>query len=177
MEGMLRAAVAERRLRALVVRAGDYFGASAATSAFAQIILPAKSGAPVRYLGRFEVGHAWAYLPDLAETIVQLSVREDELQAWETFNFGGHWLPHGVEIAEAVRRATGNPAPVKPFSWLPIRLAAPVYPLARELAEMRYLWQTPLQLDNAKLIAFLGAEPHTALDEAVRTAVAGLKRT
>jgi len=176
MEGMLRTAVEERGLRALVVRAGDYFGSTAATSAFAQVILPTKPGAPVRYLGDFEVGHSWAYLPDLAEAITQLAARDEKLHAWETFNFGGHWLPRGVEIAEAVRRATRNPAPVRSFPWLLVRIAAPVYPLARELAEMRYLWQTPLKLDNAKLTALLGTEPHTKLDEAVQTAIAGLKQ-
>jgi nucleoside-diphosphate-sugar epimerase len=176
MEAMLYAAVEKRGLRALVVRAGDYFGSSAVTAVFAQIILPAKPGAPVRYLGAFEVGHAWAYLSDLAETIAQLAARDEDLPAWDTFNFGGHWLPRGVEIAEIVRRVTGNPKPVGTFPWLLVRLASPVYPLAREMAEMRYLWQTPLQLDNAKLTALLGKEPHTELEEAVRTAIAGLKQ-
>jgi len=81
-----------------------------------------------------------------------------------------------VEIAEAVRRVTENPEPVAKFPWLLIRLMAPFYGLARELAEMRYLWQTPLQLDNRKLTAFLGKKPHTPLDEAVRIAVAGLRK-
>src|SRR3546814_523521 len=102
MEGMLRIAVAKRGLRTLVVRAGDYFGSSAATSVFAQIILPAKFGAPVRYPGRFEVGHAWAYLPDLAETIVQPALREEQLQAWEILHFVGPRLPAGGEISKAV---------------------------------------------------------------------------
>ncbi len=76
-----------------------------------------------------------------------------------------------------MRRATGNHTPAGALPWFPVRLAAPVYPLAHEMPEMRYLWQTPLKLDNQKLIAILGAEPHTALDEAVRVAMAGLKRT
>jgi len=40
--------------------------------------------------------------------------------------------------------------------------------------EMRYLWRQPLQLHNRKLVAFLGAEPHTALDEAVDKTLRGL---
>jgi hypothetical protein len=65
-------------------------------------------------------------MPDLAETMVQLAAREAALQAWEAVNFGGHWLPRGAEMAEAVRGATGNPAPVRSFSWLPVQPAAPV---------------------------------------------------
>jgi hypothetical protein len=34
---------------------------------------------------------------------------------------------------------------------------------------MRYLWSASLQLDNTRLTDLLGAEPYTALDEAVRT--------
>jgi nucleoside-diphosphate-sugar epimerase len=32
----------------------------------------------------------------------------------------------------------------------------------------------PLRMDNARLIALLGAEPHTPLDEAVETTLIGL---
>lgn len=39
---------------------------------------------------------------------------------------------------------------------------------------MRYLWERPLRMGNAKLVAFLGHEPHTPLDEAVRVTLQGL---
>jgi nucleoside-diphosphate-sugar epimerase len=39
---------------------------------------------------------------------------------------------------------------------------------------MRYLWREPLRLDNARLVAALGKEPHTPLDEAVRRTLVGL---
>ena len=44
----------------------------------------------------------------------------------------------------------------------------------REVREMRYLWRQPLQLDNRKLVAFLGAEPHTDLDRAVGDTLQGM---
>jgi hypothetical protein len=56
-----------------------------------------------------------------------------------------------------------------------VPIAAPFNGFMRELAEMRYLWRTPLRLDNAKLCATLGAEPHTPLDEAVRRTLAVLE--
>ncbi len=40
---------------------------------------------------------------------------------------------------------------------------------------MRYLWQQPVQLDNSRLIDALGHEPHTPLDEAVKTTLVDLK--
>jgi nucleoside-diphosphate-sugar epimerase len=39
---------------------------------------------------------------------------------------------------------------------------------------MRYLWRHPLRLDNRRLVAVLGAEPHTPLDEAVERTLEGL---
>ena len=42
-----------------------------------------------------------------------------------------------------------------------------------EMLEMRYLWEQPIQMDNSKLIDFLGHEPHTPLIEAVHKTLIG----
>lgn len=39
---------------------------------------------------------------------------------------------------------------------------------------MRYLWKVRLELDNARLVAFLGIEPHTPTPIAIRTTLQGL---
>ncbi len=39
---------------------------------------------------------------------------------------------------------------------------------------MRYLWRQPLQLDNRKLVAWLGSEPHTDLDVAINDTLQGM---
>ena len=178
-KGAIRVAM-ERRLseasregvRTLVVRAGDFFGSGAGNSWFAQIAAP---GAPLRkvvYPGRPDVGHSWAYLPDLAETMAQLLEREAELSPFEVFHFEGHWLERGIAMAEAVRAASGRDLPIRRFPWIAALLASPFVELLRELREMRYLWEQPLRLDNAKLLGFLGREPHTPLDQAVRATLA-----
>ena len=169
MERML-AEAAETGCRVLVIRAGDFLG-NAAGSWFRVAMVKPGPGKPVRsviYPGKREVGHAWAYLPDLAETVARLAAIEHELPAFEVLHFGGHWVEPGVEIAHAVSRAVGDPRlPIRRFPWPLVYLAAPFVPLLRELVEMRYLWQVPLRLDNNKLVARLGAEPHTPLDAAV----------
>jgi len=53
-------------------------------------------------------------------------------------------------------------------------LLSPFVPLLRELREMRYLWNVPIRMDNERLKAVLGAEPHTPLDIAVRNTLIGL---
>ena len=38
---------------------------------------------------------------------------------------------------------------------------------------MRYLWRESIRMDNSRLIAVLGKEPHTPLDEAVEATLIG----
>jgi hypothetical protein len=52
--------------------------------------------------------------------------------------------------------------------------ASPFDETFRELWEMRYLWRQPIGLSNTKLIAFLGAEPHTPLDAALAAALSDM---
>jgi nucleoside-diphosphate-sugar epimerase len=42
------------------------------------------------------------------------------------------------------------------------------------MLEMRYLWREPLRMDNSRLVAPLGQEPHTPLDDAVKETLKGL---
>jgi nucleoside-diphosphate-sugar epimerase len=156
-------------VRSIVVRAGDFFGPGAGNSWLTRGMVRAPGRARAVYNpGPPEVGHAWAYLPDLAETMARLVDSERPMSAYEVFHFRGHWLEHGVQMAEAVCRTLGiSNKRIKPFPWWTIKLAAPVVNVCREMLEMRYLWQVPLQLDNSKLRACIGAEPHTALDDAL----------
>jgi nucleoside-diphosphate-sugar epimerase len=173
MERRLEAA-ARTGIRTLIVRAGDYFGRHAGNSWFGQGLI--RSGRPVAsiaYPGPHSVGHSWAYLADVAETIALLIERD--LAAFEVFHFQGHWFEHGIQIAEAIRRVVGNPRlPIRSFPWWAVYAASPFVTMFREMIEMRYLWREPLRLDNAKLNAFLGSEPHTPIDQAIATTLRGL---
>ncbi|KAG5729246.1 hypothetical protein E4T56_gene17268, partial [Termitomyces sp. T112] len=78
-------------------------------------------------------------------------------------------------MVEAVVRVLGEPAVrVASLPWRLLKIASFFAVTPRELMEMRYLWQQPVRLDNSRLIAALGAEPHTALDHAVHTTLASM---
>lgn len=183
-KGALRVEM-ERRLHAaskegvpvLILRGGDFFGGrNAGNNWFAQgLVKPGKRLRAVTYPGPHRVGHNWAYLPDMAETVARLLMRAGDLGRFETFHFGGHWLAQGIEMADAIRFAARKPdLPVKRLPWFVLTLLSPFVETFREMREMRYLWKKPVKLDNAKLVAFLGHEPHTPLDTVVRAALAGL---
>ncbi|GAA0535690.1 nucleoside-diphosphate-sugar epimerase [Rhizomicrobium palustre] len=158
--------------KVLIVRAGDFFGPGAGNNWFAQVIVKARMPVTrIVYPGARGVGHSWAYLPDLAETMMLLLERP--LPDFARFHFQGHWDKDGSEMITAIRRVLGNPAlQVSRFPWLATKLASPFVPMLRELQEMRYLWQKNVELDNTALMAALGGEPHTNWDEAVRATLA-----
>jgi nucleoside-diphosphate-sugar epimerase len=176
MEARLEAASA-RGARTLILRAGDFFGPVTGNSWLTQgMITPNAPLKSVTYPGARNVGHAWAYLPDFAETVARLLAREQELAAFERFHFAGHYFARGVEFAERIRDAANAPnAPIRAFPWTGLLALSPFIALLRELAEMRYLWREDVRLDNAKLVAFLGEEPHTPIAAALAMTLSALR--
>jgi nucleoside-diphosphate-sugar epimerase len=171
----------ERRLKesgvpALVVRAGDFFGGGKSNSSwFAQGLV--KAGTPLKSIGRPGrpgVGHAWAYLPDLAETMAEL-IEKTPAEGFQLYHFAGQFDADGEAMIGAIRTAARRPLKVEAFPWPLVVLLSPFVTLFREMMEMRYLWREPLRLDNSRLVAVLGREPHTPLDQAVRTTLTELK--
>ena len=175
MENRLRAA-ASTGARALIVRAGDFFGPRAGNNWFSQgLVKPGKPVASITYPGAPGIGHQWAYLPDVAETIVRLVEKSETLETFAVFHMEGYWDADGTQMIDAIYKVVGNPKiKVRRTPWLLMRLLSPFVPLFRELVEMRYLWNTPVRMDNARLKAALGAEPHTPLEVAVRDTLIAL---
>ncbi len=172
MEARLREAAADG-VKSLVMRAGDFFGPATENSALAWLVV--KQGGAARAVlrpGPADVGHAFAYLPDLARTTAMVLEREAELADFETFHFAGQWLTP-MELRDVVRVAADRPRlPSLPFPWIVARAMAPFDETMREMLEMQYLWRRPIGLDNGKLVAFLGEEPRTPLVAAIRATLA-----
>jgi nucleoside-diphosphate-sugar epimerase len=174
MERRLAAATNDG-VRTLILRCGDFVGPHAGNTWFSQGLV--KAGSPVtamRYPGNYGIGHAWAYLPDVAETIARLVDREEALADFDSFHFGGYWLD-GHGMLDAIRRAANNPRIAsRRFAWWMTAVLAPFMETLRELRKMRYLWKSPLQLDDHKLVAFLGDKPYTPIEQALRVTLNGI---
>jgi nucleoside-diphosphate-sugar epimerase len=177
MEAALEAHAA-RGGRVLIVRAGDFFGPRAGNNWFAQgLVKPGKPVGRIANPASRGVGHQWAYLPDVAATMVALIERRAALEPFARFHMAGHWDADGTTLCDAIQRVVvrrGGKASVGAFPWWLVRLATPFNETLHELWEMRYLWRQPVRLDNRKLVDVLGAEPHTPLDVAVERTLEGL---
>ncbi len=176
MEAKLRAS----GVRAVVIRAGDFFGSGKGTWFDTAMVKDIRKGV-FTYPGTPGVSRAWAYLPDLARTFVAVAQRRNALTPYEVFHFAGHQITgqRWTELLAAVARAQGwlkpeMPLKIKNLPWAVIRLGAMLVPTWSALLEMRYLWETPHALTNEKLAALIGPEPHTPLVPAVEAALVDL---
>ncbi|SFE09140.1 NAD-dependent epimerase/dehydratase family protein [Paracidovorax konjaci] len=172
-------AASRQGARAIVVRAGDFFGPKPGNSWFSQgMVRPGRPIVSVSNPARAGVGHQWAYLPDVARTMVALLERRGALGAFERFHMAGHWDATGLQMAEAIQQAVARRGGAVPriarTPWGLLRLAAPFVPTLREMMEMRYLWEQPVRMGNRRLREVLGHEPHTPLGEAVEASLDGL---
>jgi len=169
-------AAAREGVRSLIVRFGDFFGPKTGGSWFSQgLVKPNRPVTSIMNPGRNGIGHAWCYLPDAGQTFALLMDREAELADFERFHFRGHWDEDGTEMIAAIRRAAGNEKiPVRPIPWWIFLLLSPFNETMRELYATRQLWRAPIQLENARLIRFLGNEPHTPLQSAVEATLRGM---
>jgi len=175
--GRVRVAMEEEILRSgvrtIIIRAGDFFGSGTGTWFDQAIVKDIRKG-KFTYPGHKDVSTAWAYLPDLARTFAEVAARRDTLKAFEVFHFAGHqitgqqWLD-AIQPTARIQGWVKPAASVKysPLPWAIIRIGALFVPTMAALLEMRYLWNKAHALDNSKLVALLGAEPHTPLEQAV----------
>lgn len=172
-KGKVRIALEQRLVDAapevpsLVVRAGDFYGPDARASWFAQAMIA--PGKPVRTVTSLAPGvpHAYAYLPDLAETFARLLDRSDRLHPHERVQFEGTWDADGQTMLEAIRSVVGRDVPQKAFPWWLMRLLSPFGGFPKEVMEIEPVWRHPMRLDNQRLIEVLGEEPRTPLGRAV----------
>lgn len=182
LEQRLAEAAATGEMRAIIVRAGDFFGPKAGNNWLAQgMVKPGQPVTAVQLPSAPGVGHQYAYLPDVAATMLALLKRRHELPAFARFHMGGYWDVDGREFGRTIQRVVarrgGVPVQVpklKAFPWWLMRLASPFVVTLRELLEMRYLWSTEVRMDNQQLVRVLGREPHTPLEVAIEATLEGL---
>ncbi|HEY0919379.1 NAD-dependent epimerase/dehydratase family protein [Devosia sp.] len=171
VENMLRAAAGRGDIQAVILRAGDFFGPDSSGDWFDQVLLREAGKGKVAIPGRPGIGHAWAYLPDLARAFEKLAWHRRELAGFENFHFAGHFLTP-EQLGTAVAAAGPAGLRVGRFPWLLITLMGLVNPVMREVGKMGYLWEHPMELRDARLEAILGPDFVTPLDVAMAATLA-----
>jgi nucleoside-diphosphate-sugar epimerase len=179
-EAQVRAATQDGRMKAVVIRGGDFFGSGTGSWLDEVMVKDIRRG-QLTYPGPMNVPTAWAYLPDMARSFVAVAGRRHSLPAFGMFHFAGYQLT-GQDWADALADIAwecgwlpaGGQLRTRSLSWGLMRTLGLVMPQIAALCEMRYQWYTPHALVNTRMAALAGAEPHTPFPQALRTALAEL---
>ena len=152
MEQRLREAC-DRGMRAIVLRAGDYFGAGRG-SWFDLVVTKDIHRTRLTYPGPSDVVHEWTYLPDFADTLVMLAGKRAEFAPLESFGFPGHAIT-GAELIQTIEAVTKKTYNVRRMSWWMLKTVGQLSAVGRELSELEYLWRVPHRISGDKLRAAL----------------------
>ena len=157
-------------VRTIILRAGDFFGGTGKETWFDLMMISKVSKGTFTAPGNENIIHAWAYLPDLAETFVALATVADQLEPFTDLNFPGH-AATALDFKKSVEKQIGRPLKLAHLPWWLLRLTGPFKPMFREFVKMSYLNFEPHRLVSKRLAGLIGTVPHTSLDEAVKQAL------
>jgi nucleoside-diphosphate-sugar epimerase len=170
MTAMLMEAHRSGRLPVTIGRAADYFGPNADNSAITSLaIAPAAAGKRARWIGRLDMAHSAAYLPDIARAFVTLGT--------EARADGKIWhLPHaqavtGRRFTELMNASLGEPVGVGALSKTMLRMAAPFNGMSRETLALFHQWNRPFVVDDGAFRSAFGPVVETPLDQAIHATV------
>ena len=133
MEAALRVAAARGSMRAIVVRAGDYFGPTLRNELVDPIFKAALAGRAMQALGSLDISHQWVYLPDLARVSVDLLEHRAALSPFEVIHVGGQVADPARAFHERVAAAAGTRSRPRRVPWSALRLIGLFRSVVREL--------------------------------------------
>lgn len=167
----MEAAYRRSGVRTILLRAGDFLDTEASGNWFDAVMTRKLPRGVLTYPGDPQVAHAWAFLPDLARAGAQLATRRESLPVFADIPFPGYTLT-GARMADLLDAMLPGGCRLRRMSWLPLQLARPVWPMARCLVEMRYLWSWPHELQGDLFRRTLPDFKETPVTEALRAAIA-----
>ncbi len=150
----MEARYAQSGVQVINLRAGSFIDPDKNGDIVSLMILNKIKKGRIGATGDVSVKHAYAYLPDWARAAEQLAQMRSTLHTYEDIPFPGHAFSL-EELKSEIEAITKHPLTYSAFPWWLMRLAAPVWELARELLEMRYLFNTSHWLSAQKFGALL----------------------
>jgi len=134
----------------------------------------ALKGGTANVIGPIDTPHEFIFIPDVAETLIALSEKEEAYgKAW---NVAGPGLITTRQFAEQVfgavhqkprLRVAGNKAM--------LRVLGIFNPFLREVVEMHYLWTTPVKLDDTRLRQLLPDLHKTSYTEGIGATINAMR--
>ena len=164
-EDLLMAAHAAGGPRGMIVRLPDFYGPHADLGLANPIFRAALAGKTANWVGPDNTPHEFVYVPDTGAVIVDLASRvECYGEAW---NFGGAGTINTMDFITRIYRAVGRAPKYRAAGAGLLKMLGLFNPAIREVVEMLYLQETPVILDDRKLLAKLPVHK-TPYDDGIR---------
>jgi nucleoside-diphosphate-sugar epimerase len=163
----VRAANDRGEIRAVEVRASDYFGPGSGGTAhlgesFFTAILRSRTA---RVVGAPSLIHSWSYLPDIVTTLIAAA---DYAGDWGRIWHVPSTAISRTSIAEQLNRRQGTHGKVRGYPQLMLRTLGLVSPMMREVAASSYQFRVPFVIDARETERKLGVTV-TPWEEALAT--------
>jgi nucleoside-diphosphate-sugar epimerase len=147
----------------------DYYGGDSELSHTYRIFTAAINGGTADVIGPLDVPHEFVYVPDVADTLLKLSKKDEA--------FGKRWNLAGVglitfrEFAERVFALAGHKPKLRSAGIFTLRVMGIFNPMMREFVEMHYLMTEPLYVDDARLRVLIPDLRKTSYDDGINETI------
>ncbi|SDG00533.1 NAD-dependent epimerase/dehydratase family protein [Sulfitobacter delicatus] len=141
-------------VRTVILRAGNFIDPNHNEDVMSSVLLRNIKRGVITLPGDASVMQAYAYVPDWARAALMLAEKRDSLATFEDVPFPGHAFT-AEDLRHALEGIMGQHLKFKRFPWWAMALLSPVWELAQELSEMRYLYNTAHRLCSKKFDALL----------------------
>lgn len=154
------------KLAGLIVRLPDFYGPGADIGLANPIFRAAVAGKAGNWFGPVNAQHEFVYVPDTGPVIVDLGqCAECYGEAW---NYGGPGAINALDFFTRIYRGVGRAPKYRVAGRTMIKILGWFSPLLREFQEMLYLQETPVILDDSKLLTKFPSVRKTSYDEGIR---------
>lgn len=143
------------RVRIVIGRASDFFGAGVTESTLGKrVFANALAGKRADFIGNPGLAHTYSYVPDIAAGLATLGV--DARAIGQVWHLPGPETGTTRGLMDLVANEVGHPVGIRSVPKLLMRALGLVNPMMRELAEMTYEFEEPFVLDTTKFQSTFG---------------------
>ena len=167
------AAHSDDGMQTVILCPPDFYGGDSELSHTYRIFDAALTGKTADVIGPVDIPHEFVYVPDLADTLLKLSRKDDA--------YGKQWNLAGVglitirEFAEKVFALAGGKPKLRSANKLVLRVMGLFNPIMREFVEMYYLMDEPLYVDDARLRTLLPNLKKTTYDDGIKETLEAIR--
>jgi len=153
-----------KKAKPLIVRLPDYYGPTSKLAYLNPTLDGLASGKPGIFFGSLKPQREYVYLPDAAEMIVEIALRENSFG--QTWNIPGQVIS-GKEIIKIAEAHLGKKSTVISLGRFSVQLIGIFDSFLREVVEIMYLMEDPLKLSGRKYSEKIGTIPETSFEKGI----------